>query len=171
MTRLKNLYSNASGSLMQSRVMWLQHCPLLERNTIPFFIIRKSCCVYWTCNTGLSPFSIDKQINQNMWEQLPKCGKLKSMLVFYLQSTEKQVKMKQLPACRAIFSKNIECTCFVYNKGHRQRWWVIKYLLNRLLLLRALSLCVQRNPYRLKSDLEWTQTCFSLFSYKKNHIL
>lgn len=32
MTRLKNLYSNAPGSLMQPLVMWLQHSPLLERN-------------------------------------------------------------------------------------------------------------------------------------------
>lgn len=53
MTRLKNLYSNAAGSLMQSLVIRLQHSPLLEGTTIPFYQ-RELLCMYSTCDTDLS---------------------------------------------------------------------------------------------------------------------
>lgn len=45
MTRLKNTYSNAAGSLMQSSAIWLQHFPLLERNTINFYLRATACTV------------------------------------------------------------------------------------------------------------------------------
>lgn len=54
MTRLKNIYSNAAGSLMQSSAIWLQHFPLLERNTMNFYL--RATAMYCVFKDVFTPF-------------------------------------------------------------------------------------------------------------------